>query len=173
MHRIKYGLVILLLLGLGADVQARQVRVHRTAQLQRAINEAAEGDTLVLRKGVYRLKESLRIEGKKDLVILGEGARLSGGVRIPRWRLHRARGYAKGVKKLNLGRYELGPIVPKGDPSLTGVSWSEFYADGVPMHLSEWPDKGPIPLDSVIVPGRGRVRPKTGDGFGVISFRGM
>ena len=122
MHRIQYGLVIFLLLWLGADSQARQVRVRRTAQLQRAIDEASEGDTLVLRKGVYRLKESLRIEGKKDLVILGEGARLSGGVRIPRWRLHRARGYAKGVKTLKLGRYELGPITPKGDPSLTGVS---------------------------------------------------
>lgn len=171
MHKIQYGLVILLLLALGADVQARQVRVRRVSQLQRAVNEAAEGDTLVLRKGVYRLKESLRIEGKKDLVILGEGARLSGGVRIPRWRLHRARGYAKGVKTLDLSRYEPGPITPKGDPSLTGVSWSEFYADGVPMRLSEWPDKGPLPLDSVLVPGRGRIRPKTGDGYGVIRFR--
>lgn len=152
-------------------VQARQVRVRGVAQLQRAIDRSCEGDTIVLRKGVYRLKETLRLEGKKEIVIQGEGARLSGGVRIPLWRLRRAPGYAEGVRTMSLKRYEPGKVVPKGDPTLTGPSWSEFFADGVPMHLSEWPDGNSLPLDSVISPGRGRVRPREGEGFGVIGFR--
>jgi hypothetical protein len=166
----KYGLALFILLLLCSGVDAKQIRVRKSSGLQKAVNEASAGDTIVLRKGVYRLKESLCIEGKENLVILGEGATLSGGERISRWRLRRARGYAKGVRTLNLGRYPLGAITPKGDPHLTGPSWSELYADGVPMHLSQWPDDSPLALDTVIVPGRGYIRPQTGEGYGVIGF---
>lgn len=170
MRRKSVPIIILLML-LCSGLQARQIPVRRCAQLQRAVDQAVAGDTIVLRKGVYRLRETLRLDGKKDIVILGNGARLSGGVRIPRWRIHRARGYAKGVRTLKLGRYAPGPIVPKGDPRLTGPSWSEFFADGVPMRLSEWPDGKALPLDTVFVPGRGRIRPQAGEGYGVIGFR--
>ena len=167
----KYCLVICSLLLLCAGADARHIYVRRSGQLQNAIDKAADGDTLVLRKRVYRLRKPLVIEGKKDVVILGKGARLSGGVRIPRWRIHRARGYAKGVRTVDLGRYAIGPIVQKGDPHLTGPSWSELFADGVPMHLSEWPDGAPLPLDTVLIPGKGYIRPDEGEGFGVIGFR--
>ena len=166
----KYGLALLALLLLCPGVEAKQIRIRKVSQLQKAVNEASAGDTIVLRKGVYRLRETLCLEGKEDLVILGEGAVLSGGKRIPRWKLRKARGYAKGVRTVNLGRYALGPIVPKGDPHLTGPSWSELFADGVPMRLCEWPDGSPLALDTVIVPGRGHIRPQNGDGFGVIGF---
>lgn len=151
-------------------MQAKQVRVRNCTQLQRAVKEATPGDTIVLRKGVYRLKETLSLENKQNLVMMGQGARLSGGVRIPRWRLFRARGYAKGVRTVRLGRYAVGAITPKGDPHLTGPAWSELYADGVPLRLSEWPDGAPHPLDSVVVPGKGYIRPQDGEGFGVIGF---
>ena len=169
MKRIHWFILLLLLLGTGA--QAREIRVRKASRLQKAVNQALPGDTIILRKGVYRLKETLCLDGKEDLVILGEGARISGGVSIPRWKIRKARGYADGVRTVRIGRYGPGKIVPKGDPTLTGPSWSEFYADGVPMRLSEWPDGAPLPLDSVVVPGRGRIRPLQGDGFGVIGFR--
>ena len=155
----------------GSDVQARTIHVRRTAALQKAVTEASDGDTVVLRKKVYRLQQTLRIEGKSDLVIRGEGACLSGGVRIPLWRLRHAKALGKNVRQINLKRYPLGAIVPKGDPHLTGPSWSELYADGVPMRLSEWPDGTSLPLDSVVTPGRGYIRPAEGEGFGVIAFK--
>ena len=152
-------------------IHARTIPVRRAAALQRAVEQACSGDTIVLHKGVYRLKESLRIEGKTDLVIRGEGACINGGLRIPLRRLHRAKEFGNGVMRVNLRRYPLGDIIPKGDPHLTGPSWSELFADGVPMRLSEWPDKAPIPLDSVVIPGRGYIRPAEGDGYGVIAFK--
>ena len=153
------------------DIHARTITVRRATALQRAVEQACGGDTIVLHKGVYRLKESLRIEGKTDLVIRGEGACINGGVRIPLRRLHRTKEFGNGVMRVNLRRYPLGDIIPKGDPHLTGPSWSELFADGVPMRLSEWPDKAPIPLDSVVIPGRGYIRPAEGDGYGVIAFK--
>ena len=160
-------------------LQSREIRVRRPEALQRAVNKATAGDTIVLQKGVYRLRKTLLVEGKSDLVIRGEGACLSGGVRIPLRRLHRAGKKEKaeglvladGVQQLNLQRYPVGAICPKGDPHLTGPAWSELYADGVPLHLSEWPDGTALPLDSVVVAGRGHIRPKDGEGFGTISFR--
>ena len=76
-----------------------------------------------------------------------------------------------GVKSLKLRRFRPGAVCQKGDPHLTGPSWSELFADGVPMRLSEWPDGAPLPLDSVVIPGRGYIRPAEGDGFGVIAFK--
>ena len=153
------------------DVQARTIKVRRVAALERAMAEASSGATIVLMKGVYRLQNTLLIEGKENLVIKGEGACISGGVRIPLWRLRRTNSLSKDVRQVNLRRYPLGGIVPKGDPHLTGPSWSELYADGVPMHLSEWPDAAPLPLDSVVIPGRGYIRPAEGDCYGVIAFK--
>ena len=150
---------------------ARVINVKSVSSLKRAIGEASPGDTILLRKGIYRLRQSLVVEGKSGLVIKGEGARLSGGKRIPLWRLSKDKSLEKGVFRTNLRRYQIGAICPKGDPHLTGPSWSELYADGVPMRLAEWPDEAPLPLDSVVTPGRGYIRPQEGDGFGVIAFR--
>ncbi len=162
-------LAVLLLLAPGA--QARTIRVKKASALQRAVDKAEHGDTIVICKGVYRLDRTLLIEGKSDLVIKGEGACFSGGVRIPLWRLRRARDMGDGVKLLKLRRFHPGPVCQKGDPHLTGPSWSELFSDGVPMQLSEWPDGAPLPLDSVVIPGRGYIRPAEGDGFGVIAFK--
>lgn len=171
-HSLVYVAGILFtMLVINHDAHARTIQIRRTSQLQKAVENSSSGDTIVLRKGVYRLRETLVIKGKNDLVIEGEGARLTGGVRIPLRRLRRSRDLGKNVRQLNLKRYPLGAIVPKGDPHLTGPSWSELYADGVPMCLSEWPDDSPLPLDSVITPGRGYIRPAEGDGYGVIAFK--
>lgn len=150
---------------------ARELRVSSLKGLRKAIENASAGDTIRLRAGNYRLKESLRIEGKTDLTIIGDGARISGGVRIGKWHLRKARGMAEGAKRLNLKRYPVSGVVTKGDPVLTGPSWSEFFSDGRPMHLSEWPDEAPLPLDSVVSPGRGYYLNKDKEGFGTIAFR--
>ena len=169
MKRIAFFLLALFALSQG--VQARTIRVSRSEALQKAVDNASSGDTIVIGKGVYRFGRTLLVEGKSDLVILGEGACISGGVRIPKWRLRRASGMGKGVKQLNLSRWQPGAVCQKGDPHLTGPSWSEFFADGVPMRLSEWPDGAPLPLDSVVTPGRGYIRPAEGEGYGVIAFK--
>ena len=170
-HIIRHAAGVLLALLMSCTcIQARTIHVRHKSGLQHAIDEAGSGDTIVLGKGVYRLDKTLRIEGKTDLVIRGEGACLNGGVRIPLWRLRRAKDMGKGIRQLDLRRYEVGPVVPKGDPHLSGPSWSELYVDGAPMHLSEWPDGAPMPVNSVVIPGRGHIRPKEGDGFGVIAF---
>ena len=70
MKRIRWFILLLLLLGTGA--QAREIRVRKASQLQKAVNRASAGDTIILRKGVYRLKETLCLDGKEDLVILGK-----------------------------------------------------------------------------------------------------
>ena len=141
-----------------AAAQAREVKVRNVKGLRRAIELASEGDTIRMHKGFYRFRESLRIEGKSNLVLIGDDAIISGGVCIGRWRLRKASGMAEGARRLNLKRYPLSGVVTKGDPHLTGPSWSEFFADGRPMRLSEWPDGGPLPLDSVVVRGQGRIK---------------
>lgn len=167
----RIAVLMLALFALSQGVQARTIRVRRPGALQKAVEKAESGDTVMIGKGVYRLSRTLLIEGKSDLVIRGEEACLSGGVRIPKWRLRRASGMGKGVKQLNLSRWQPGSVCQKGDPHLTGPSWSEFFADGVPMRLSEWPDGAPLPLDSVVIPGRGYIRPAEGEGYGVIAFK--
>ena len=133
----KTVLLICLLISILPDLSAGRLRVRSVRGLHRAIGKAAPGDTIVLKKGTYRLKETIRLEGKKDIAIVGKGACISGGVRIPKWRLHRARGLAEGVKLLDTKRMDVAGVCQKGDPHLTGPSWSELFADGRPMSLSE------------------------------------
>ena len=168
MKKVLFAILIALC---SCTLGAREISVRSVKGLRQAIEKAAPSDTILLRKGIYRLKESLTLEGKSDLTIIGKDAVISGGVRIPKWRLRRARGLAEGAKRLNLKRYPVSGVVTKGDPRLKGPSWSEFYADGKPMHLSEWPDESPLPLDSVVSPGKGYYRNKDNEGFGTIAFR--
>ena len=167
----KTVLLICLLISVLPDLSAGRLRVRSVRGLQRAIEKAVPGDTIVLKKGTYRLKETIRLEGKKDIAIVGEGACISGGVRIPKWRLHRAKGLAEGVKLLDTKRMNVAGVCQKGDPHLTGPSWSELFADGRPMNLSEWPDGNPLHLDSVVTTGKGYIRNQPGEGFGVIAFK--
>ena len=168
MKKVLFAILIALC---SCTLGAREISVRSVKGLRQAIEKAAPSDTILLRKGIYRLKESLTLEGKSDLTIIGKDAVISGGVRIPKWRLRRARGLAEGAKRLNLKRYPVSGVVTKGDPRLKGPSWSEFYADGKPMHLSEWPDESPLPLDSVVSPGKGYYQNKDNEGFGTIAFR--
>ena len=168
MKKVLLAIMIVLCSG---TLGAREIGVRNVKGLRKAIEKAAPGDTILLHKGVYRLKESLVLEGKSGLTIIGDGACISGGVRIPMWRLRRAKGLAMGAKSLNLRRYPVSGVVTKGDPHFDGPSWSEFYADGSPMRLSEWPDEAPLPLDSVVNPGKGYLRNKDNEGFGTIAFR--
>ena len=167
----KTVLLICLLISVLPDLSAGRLRVRNVRSLHRAIGKVAPGDTIVLKKGTYRLKETIRLEGKKDIAIVGEGACISGGVRIPKWRLRRAKGLADGVKLLDTKRMNVAGVCQKGDPHLTGPSWSELFADGRPMNLSEWPDGNPLHLDSVVTTGKGYIRNQPGEGFGVITFK--
>ena len=97
--------ILLTLLVTNHGVYARTIQVRRVSQLQKAVDGSLSGDTLVLRKGVYRLKETLVIKGKTDLVIKSDGACLSGGVLIPLRRIRRASGFDKAVRQLQLKRY--------------------------------------------------------------------
>ena len=168
---MKRALIAILIVLCSGTMGAREIRVGSVKAFRRAVERVAPGDTILLRKGIYRLKESLVIEGKSDLAIIGKNAVISGGVSIPKWRLHKAGGLAEGAKVLNLKRYPVSGVLTKGDPRLKGPCWSEFYADGKPMRLSEWPDEAPLPLDSVVNPGKGYYRNKDNEGFGTIAFK--
>lgn len=152
-------------------LSAGRICVRSVPALCDAIEKAGSGDTIFLRKGVYRLRETICLQGKSNLAIIGDGACISGGLRIPKWRLRRAKGLAKGARVLDLKRYGVAGVCQKGDPHLSGPSWSELFADGRPMTLSEWPDGNPLHLDSVVITGKGYIRNQPGEGFGVISFK--
>ena len=152
-------------------LSARERSVRNVASLRKALESAEAGDTIILKKGVYRIRESLKLEGKTDVFITGQDARISGGIRIRKCRLHRAPGLGKGVKRLSLKHLPVSGVCTKGDPRLSGTSWSEFFADGKAMRLSEWPDGEPLPLDSVVSPGRGFYQFRDNEGLGVIAFR--
>ena len=51
--------IMLTLLVTNHDAHARTIQVRRTSQLQKTIATSSSGDTIVLSKGVYRLKETL------------------------------------------------------------------------------------------------------------------
>ena len=147
---------LLAFLSWAAPVQGRVVRVRDVASLRTAVREAQAGDTVLLSKGIYRLTESLRIEGKSDLTLMARpGCRveLSGGVRIPRRSPKREKGLPRGVRCIDVSA--LGIVGPRTighvHPSIPG--WSALYADGVPMRLSAWPNGGWFPLDSIVQTG--------------------
>ena len=147
------GLWILLLLSAGVSLlQARVVRVRDAASLRQAVAGAQPRDTILLRRGVYRLDEPIRIEGRSCLTLLAERGRVefSGGKRIPRRWMKRAKGFPRGVRIIDVSSLGVkGPrTIGHAHPSLP--SWSALFADGVPMHLSEWPDGAWFPLDSIV-----------------------
>ncbi len=147
------GLWVLLLLSAGVSLlQARVVRVRDAASLRQAVAGAQPRDTILLRRGVYRLDEPIRIEGRSYLTLLAERGRveLNGGKRIPRRWMKRAKGFPRGVRVIDVSSLGVkGPrTIGHAHPSLP--SWSALFADGVPMRLSEWPDGGWFPLDSIV-----------------------
>lgn len=168
--------ILLILIALGYNAGARTVKVRSTAAFQRAIDEARPGDRIILRKGVYRLTDTLVISGKHDLVIEGRGAQINGGIRIRKRQLKRCKEVMgspapKGLRMLDISRLPVSGIVNKGHTHPSGPSWSQFYADGTPMHLSEWPNGRSIPLDSVVRMGVGRLQGTEGPGYGIIAFK--
>ena len=200
-------LFLLALLSLSAwvvPVQGRVVRVRTVASLRAAVRDAQAGDTILLRRGVYRLGEPLRIEGKQGLTLAparpGARVEINGGVRIPRYLIRRVKGFPPGVRRIDAARFS--PAAPRtnGHAHPPVPAWSCLYADGRPMHLSEWPDGAFLPLDSVVrtgisirfdgsgsastvapsadvsllkkaSPGAERPIPENGPGFGIIAFR--
>ena len=138
-----------------APAQARVIRVRDVPGLRRALAAAQPGDTILLRRGTYRLEEPLVIEGRSGLTILADRGRaeFNGGKRIPRRMMKRAKGFPRGVKCIDVsslpveGPHTLGHV----HPSLP--SWSALFADGMPMQLSQWPDSGWFPLDSIVSTG--------------------
>ena len=97
---MKRALIAILIVLCSGTMGAREIRVGSVKAFRRAVEMVAPGDTILLRKGIYRLKESLVIEGKSDLAIIGKNAVISGGVSIPKWRLHKAGGLVKVQKCL-------------------------------------------------------------------------
>lgn len=134
----------------------RVVRVRDVATLQAAVLQAQPGDTIQLRRGVYRLTGPLVAEGKSDLTLMarpGHKVEISGGVRLPRGRFKRAKGFAKGVRCIDVSA--LGVTGPRTNghahPSIP--AWSVLSADGSPLRLSSWPNGGWFPLDSIVQTG--------------------
>lgn len=148
---------VLLLFAALSVVQARDIRVSGVPALRRAVAGAERGDRILLKPGTYRFNEPLLLEGKEDLVIEplrpGSKVTISGGTPIPRRMLRRAKGFPGGVRVIDLSRWDITGVMQKGHFRTTGPSWSELFADGVPMRLSEWPDGRWMPLDSVVATG--------------------
>ncbi len=171
--------LVLLVWGVGlrpALAEGRTYKVRSVSALKEAVAKAGTGDRIILRKGIYRLTDTLVVEGKKGIVIEGRGAQLNGGVRIPRRALKKCKEVlgsqaTKGLRHLDISRYPASPVIEKGHTHPTGPSWSEFYADGVPMRLSQWPNDRWIKLDSVVRMGVGRLQGKEGPGYGIIAFK--
>lgn len=196
--------VALLLLTLAPWVQGRQVRVRDVPSLRSAVSAAQPGDTILLQRGVYRLSEPLLIEGKTDLILAparpGARVEINGGVRIPRFLIRRSNGLRPEVRRIDASRYS--PAAPRtnGHAHPPVPAWSCLYADGRPMHLSEWPNDSFLPLDSIVrtgisirfdgsgsastvapsadvsllkksSPGTEKLFPDPGPGFGTIAFR--
>ena len=153
----RLGLITALLFLLPLTVPARDWKVRNVESLRRAVEKARPGDRILLRPGTYRLSEPLRIEGKQDLLIAplreGRPAVINGGVRIPRHCLKKGKGLAKDVRCLDISRWPVTDILQKGHGHASGPAWSEFFADGRPMHLSVWPEGEWMPLDSVVAEG--------------------
>ncbi len=145
----------LLLSAVGTLSQARIVRVRDVVSLREAVAGAQPGDTILLKKGVYRLDKPLVIEGRSGLVIRPERGRaeFNGGKRISRRLIRRARGFPRGVKCIDVSSLDVEGPRSIGHARQSLPSWSALFADGVPMRLSQWPDDGWIPLDSVVSTG--------------------
>ena len=145
----------LLLCAVGTLSQARIVRVRDVVSLREAVAGAQPGDTILLKKGVYRLDKPLVIEGRSGLVIRPERGRaeFNGGKRISRRLIRRARGFPRGVKCIDVSSLDVEGPRSIGHARQSLPSWSALFADGVPMRLSQWPDDGWIPLDSVVSTG--------------------
>ena len=147
---------LLAILSWAVPAGGRVVSVRDAEALRTAISKAQPGDTVLLRRGVYRLREPLVVEGKSGLTLMarpGSKVELNGGVRLPRGRFKRARGFAKGVRCIDVSNLEVaGPrTIGHAHPSLP--SWSVLSADGVPLRLSSWPDGAWFPLDSIVQTG--------------------
>ena len=84
-------LIIFILLALSLGAQGKTYRVRNVSALKEAIEQAGTGDRIVLRKGIFRLTDTLVVEGKKGITIEGHGAQLNGGVKIPRRALKRCK----------------------------------------------------------------------------------
>ena len=171
--------MVLLVWGVGAQpalAEGRTYKVRSVSALKEAVAKAGTGDRIILRKGIYRLTDTLVVEGKKGIVIEGRRAQLNGGVRIPRRALKKCKEVlgsqaTKGLRHLDISRYPASPVIEKGHTHPSGPSWSEFYADDVPMRLSEWPNDNWIKLDSVVRMGVGRLQGNEGPGYGIIAFK--
>ena len=152
MRRLRLLAAVILLLPLAAP--ARDWKVRDVESLRRAVQDAGPGDRILLRKGVYRLTESLRLEDKDDLYIGPARPRgkveINGGARIPLRNLERAPELGPRVLRADLSPWPFTGLMPKGHGRPVGPSWSEVYADGAPLQLARWPNEGWIPLDSVV-----------------------
>ena len=59
-------LIIFSLLALSLGAQCKTYRVRNVSALKEAIEQARNGDRIVLRKGIYHLTDTLVVEGKKE-----------------------------------------------------------------------------------------------------------
>ena len=153
--RYRFLALLLALTACSSVLQARVVRVRDVPGLRQAVAGAQERDTILLRRGVYRLDEPLVIGGKSRLTILADRGKveLNGGKRITRRMMRRAKGFPRGVKCIDVS--SLGAEGPRtiGHAHPSRPSWSMLFADGTPMQLSRWPDDSWLPLDSIVSTG--------------------
>lgn len=142
---------------LSSPALARKVKVSDVPSLRAAVENAQSGDTLLLKRGVYRLDSSIRIEGKSGIAIMPASPRhkvkITGSKKIRRSEFKRLKGVPRGVRVLDITALGVkGPTINgHGHPSVP--AWSFLFAENRLFHLASWPEDGFLPIDSVLVTG--------------------
>ena len=166
----------------GNDTQAG-TREASFATLQRALAQVAAlnaqgawpagGVQILLRKGVYAIKESVKlgseVSGREGAPLTiaacdGEAVHLSGGVAVTGFhpvedpgilaRLpEEARDKVQVCDLKAQGITDYGHMEPRGFAGKAYVSAMELFLDGQPMQLARWPNEGFVRTGKVLDPG--------------------
>lgn len=146
--------------------EAGDIIVRASSSIQDAIDQAEDGDRILLEGGCYRLNKGIVIEGRNNLTIkaLNPDSKvvLTGSLALP------IRNLKDSIDIRSLGFTD---ITDRGFRHKTQAAWTELYADGKPMHLSAWPDDLWVPMDSVVCFGNNISIPDTSASFGIIHFK--
>lgn len=128
---------------------------------------------ILVKAGEYRLTHSLTLDSHDDGLLIqpvkGARPKLLGGVPIPPSSVKPCsdqailariiepplRGTVKWVDLRRLGLGSVGPIQPRGFSQPPRPAPTELFADGSPMTLARWPNKGYTKVGTVTEPGNG------------------
>jgi hypothetical protein len=150
---------------------------HPVATLERAVARHRElkANIITIQGGEYSLDHSIELDGRDAQVdIRGEkGTRpmITGSVLIPKGAMKRCKDSAilnriidpaarSIVMEIDLKPFlksALAPVAPYGFTTPVSVGPNELFADGTPMTVARWPNKGFTTIGSVFEPGNGEM----------------